>query len=73
VGTVYYGVAAPDGVVTVVRHHLGQREQVRHHAAQTALDLVRRRALGLNVPTGGGADEAVRGAVRPRPLASRGA
>jgi nicotinamide-nucleotide amidase len=66
VGTVYYGLAAPDGVLTAVRHHLGQREQVRRHAAQTALDLLRRRALALPVPRDGGPDEAVRVAERGR-------
>lgn len=66
VGTVYYGLAGPDGVLTAVRHHLGQREQVRRHGAQTALDLVRRRALGLHMPQTGGPDEAVRVAERGR-------
>lgn len=66
VGTVYYGLAGPDGVVTAVRHHLGQREQVRRHAAQTALDLVRRRALDLHLPLTGGPQEAVRVVERGR-------
>jgi nicotinamide-nucleotide amidase len=64
VGTVYYGVAGPDGVVAVVRHHLGQRDQVRRHAAQTAIDLVRRRCLGLYLPPTGRPEEAVRAATR---------
>ena len=66
VGTVYYGLAGSEGVITAVRHHLGQREQVRRHAAQTALDLLRRRALDLPVPDTGGPHEAVRVAERGR-------
>lgn len=60
VGTVYYGIADAHGVVTAVRHHMGQRDDIRRHATQAALDLLRRRVLGLRVPAVGTADEAVR-------------
>lgn len=60
VGTVYYGIADANGVRTVQRQHLGQREHVRRYAAQTALDLVRRRAAGLHLPAEGGPVEAIR-------------
>jgi nicotinamide-nucleotide amidase len=46
VGTVYLGVAGPDGV-TVEKHRFhGDRERVRSFAAATALDLLRKRLEG---------------------------
>ncbi len=66
VGTVHYGVAGPHGVRTAVRHHLGQRDQVRRHAGQTAVDIVRRLALGLPVPAEGGPRAAVEVGERGR-------
>ena len=46
VGTVYIGIAGPDGV-TVEKHRFhGDRERVRAFAAATALDLLRKRLEG---------------------------
>lgn len=47
-GTVFLGLAAPDAPTHVERHvFTGNRAEVRRQAACRALDLLRRRALGL--------------------------
>ena len=46
VGLVYLALAGPDGVAVHEKRYLGERELIRWHASQTALDLVRR-ALAL--------------------------
>jgi nicotinamide-nucleotide amidase len=43
VGTVYFGIAGPDGCRTHVARYTGARELVRNFATQTALDLLRLR------------------------------
>ncbi|HEY1754007.1 MAG TPA: competence/damage-inducible protein A [Bryobacteraceae bacterium] len=48
VGTVYAGLAGPDGVVEARRFNLpGDRNRIRMFATQGALDYLRRRILGL--------------------------
>jgi len=47
VGTVFIGVAGPEGAGGRRFRFLGDRERVRAFAAQTAMDLLRRRLLGL--------------------------
>ncbi|MCS7314089.1 MAG: competence/damage-inducible protein A [Bryobacterales bacterium] len=47
VGTVFIGLAGPEGVVVRRFRFLGDRERVRAFAAQTAMDMLRRRLLGL--------------------------
>ena len=48
VGTVFFGVALPDGEPSAIEVHLpGDREQVRQFAAISALDHLRRRLLDL--------------------------
>jgi nicotinamide-nucleotide amidase len=46
VGTVYIGVAGPDGVKVEKHRFHGDRERVRSFAAATALDLLRKRLEG---------------------------
>ncbi len=46
VGTVYIGLAGPEGSAARRFRFLGDRERVRGFAAQTAMDLLRRRMLG---------------------------
>lgn len=43
VGTVWVGLAAPDGVHTLTRQMLGDRQRIRMFTAQMALDFLRRR------------------------------
>jgi nicotinamide-nucleotide amidase len=47
VGTVFIGVAGPDGVVVEKHRFHGDRERVRSFAAATALDLLRKRLEGI--------------------------
>jgi len=47
VGTAYLAVAGPEGTSARRFRFLGDRERVRAFAAQTALDMLRRRILGL--------------------------
>jgi nicotinamide-nucleotide amidase len=47
VGTVYFGIADADGVVVKRRQLGGGRDRIRTLAVQTALELLRRRLLGL--------------------------
>jgi nicotinamide-nucleotide amidase len=47
VGTVYLGLAFPDGVTARKFSFSGDRERVRQFAAFTAIDMLRRRVLGL--------------------------
>lgn len=49
VGTVFFGLAREGGVWTVKRRYGGERAEIRLRAAQQALDLVRRAALGMAV------------------------
>jgi len=44
---VFIGVAGPEGAGGRRFRFLGDRERVRAFAAQTAMDLLRRRLLGL--------------------------
>ncbi|MDP2276047.1 MAG: CinA family nicotinamide mononucleotide deamidase-related protein [Archangium sp.] len=46
VGTVYIGIAGPDGVKVVKHRFHGDRERVRSFASTTALDLLRKRLEG---------------------------
>lgn len=45
-GTVYVGIAGPDGTRSVHRQFIGDRTRVRTFAVQMALDLLRRQLLG---------------------------
>lgn len=47
VGTVFIGLAGPEGVSARRFRFLGDRDRVRAFAAQTSMDLLRRRLLGL--------------------------
>jgi len=47
VGTVYFGIADDEGVVVKRRQLGGGRDRIRTLAVQTALELLRRRLLGL--------------------------
>jgi nicotinamide-nucleotide amidase len=47
VGTVFIGVHAPEGGVTRKYQFMGTRATIRERSAQTALDLVRRKLMGL--------------------------
>ncbi len=47
VGTVFIGLAGPEGVSARRFRFLGDRDRVRAFAAQTAMDMLRRRLLGL--------------------------
>jgi nicotinamide-nucleotide amidase len=47
VGTVYVGIADANGARAVGRQFLGDRQRVRIYTTQYALDLLRRRMLGL--------------------------
>lgn len=47
VGTVWFGVGDASGIDTVLRHRGGTREAIRLRSRSTALDLMRRRMLGL--------------------------
>ncbi len=47
VGTVYVGVADADGVRVSHRQFLGDRDRIRQFTTQMALDMLRRRLLGL--------------------------
>lgn len=49
VGTVWFGLARPEGTVTMRYRFSGDRDQVRTMAAYVALDLVRRASLGLDL------------------------
>jgi nicotinamide-nucleotide amidase len=68
VGTVFIALSSPEGVAVRRFHFPGTRATVRERSVQTALDLVRRRLLGLpldprleDAPA-----PAARGAARPR-------
>ena len=45
-GTVYVGIAGPEGVRAVHRQFLGDRKRIRVFSTQMALDLLRRQLLG---------------------------
>ena len=47
VGTLFLGLAGPDGAMARRYRYLGDRERVRRLATQTALELLRRSLLGL--------------------------
>jgi nicotinamide-nucleotide amidase len=47
VGTVYVGIADANGVRTAHRQFLGDRDRIRQFTTQMALDMLRRRILGL--------------------------
>jgi nicotinamide-nucleotide amidase len=47
VGTVYVGLADESGVRVAHRQFLGDRDRIRQFSAQMALDMLRRRLLGL--------------------------
>jgi nicotinamide-nucleotide amidase len=48
VGLVWFGLARPNGEVSLLRHQfLGERNEVRRRAANAGLDLLRRGILGL--------------------------
>jgi nicotinamide-nucleotide amidase len=47
VGTVYVGLADANGVRVAHRQFLGDRDRIRQFSAQMALDMLRRRLLGL--------------------------
>jgi len=50
VGLVWFGFAGPDGSEALSRHLPGDREFVRHYAANVALQLVRRRLQTAAIP-----------------------
>ena len=56
VGTVDFGIAGPSEEATIYwrAHFPGNRDGVRRFAAQWALEMVRRRLLGIAMPTGVG-------------------
>jgi nicotinamide-nucleotide amidase len=47
VGLVYLGIAGPEGDAVTHRRFIGDRERIRVFTTQAALDLLRRRLLGL--------------------------
>jgi nicotinamide mononucleotide (NMN) deamidase PncC len=51
VGTVYLGIAGPDGVRVTQHFFLGDRARVRIMSTQTSLDLLRGRITALNLST----------------------